>query len=72
MFDFADNEYHIGLKNAYKPANTYPDSKLILIHWGTVDAPDMTPFNGNPDNVIKNVINPERVVVLRPGEAFVV
>ena len=72
LFDFADNEYHIGLKNAYKLANTYPDSKLILIHWGTVDAPDMTPFNGNPDNVIKNVINPERVVVLRPGEAFVV
>lgn len=71
LFDFADNEYHIGLKNAYKLANTYPDSTLILIHWGTVDAPEMTPFNGNPDNVIKNVVNPERVIVLKPGEEFV-
>lgn len=70
LFDFADNEYHIGLKNAYKLANTYPNSKLILIHWGTVDAPEMTPFNGNPDNVINNVINPERVVILRPGEEY--
>lgn len=71
LFDFADNEYHIGLHNAYKLANTYPDSKLILIHWGTVDAPDMTPFNGNPQNVIDNVNNPERVIVLLPGEEYI-
>lgn len=71
LFDFANNEYHIGLDNAYKLANTYPNSKLILIHWGTVDAPEMTPFNGNPDNVINNVINPERVIVLKPGEEYV-
>ena len=71
LFDFADNEYHIGLKNAYKLANTYPNSKLILVHWGTVDAPYMTPFNGNPDNVVKNVVNPERVIILKPGEEFV-
>lgn len=71
LFDFADNEFHIGLKNAYKLADTYPDSKLILIHWGTVDAPEMTPFNGNPENVIKNVVNPERVIVLKPGEEFI-
>ena len=55
-----------------KLANTYPHSKLILIHWGTVDAPEMTPFNGNPDNVIKNVVNPERVKILKPGEEFIV
>ena len=72
FFDFADNEYHIGLKNAYKLANTYPNSKLILIHWGTVDAPQMTPFNGNPDDVINNVINPERVIILKPGEEYII
>lgn len=42
-----------------------------IAFWGTVDVPDMTPFNGNPGNVIKNVVNPERVLVLKPGEEFV-
>ena len=72
LFDFADNEYHIGLENAYRLANTYANSKLILIHWGTVDAPEMTPFNGNPDNILKNVVNPERVIILKPGEEYIV
>lgn len=71
LFDFSDNEYHIGLKNAYILANTYPEAKLILIHWGTVDAPDQTPFNGNPQNILDNVVNPERVIILNPGEEFV-
>lgn len=71
LFDFADNFCHIGLQNAYKLANTYPNAKLVLVHWGTVDAPEMTPFNGNPANIIENVVNPERVVVLAPGEEFV-
>ena len=72
LFDFADNEYHIGLENAYRLANTYANSKLILIHWGTVDAPEMTPFNGNPDNILKNVVNHERVIILKPGEEFII
>lgn len=71
LFDFSDNEFHIGLKNAYKLANAYPEAKLLLVHWGTVDAPDQTPFNGNPQNVLDNVVNPERVVVLLPGEEYV-
>lgn len=71
LFDFADNEYHIGLKNAYKLANTYPNSRLIPIHWGTVDAPEMTPFNGNPDTLMQNVVNPERVMIQEPGEEYI-
>ena len=71
LFDFSDNEFHIGLKNAYKLANAYPEAKLLLVHWGTVDAPDQTPFNGDPQNVLDNVVNPERVVVLLPGEEYV-
>ena len=46
LFDFADNDWHITLKGAIQLANTYPNSDLICIHWGCVDAPDMTPFNG--------------------------
>lgn len=71
LFDFSDNEYHIGLNNAYKLADNYPDSKLILIHWGTVDAPEMTPFNGNPQTILDNVVNPQRVIILAPGEEYV-
>lgn len=71
LFDFADNECHIGLEHAYTLANTYPNAKLILVHWGTVDAPEMTPFNGNPQNILDHVVNPERVLVLAPGEEYV-
>lgn len=72
FFDFADNVFHIGLNNAYKLANTYPEAKLVLIHWGTVDAPEQSPFNGNPENIKANVVNPERVVVLAPGQEYIV
>lgn len=71
LFDFADNEWHITLDGAIKLANTYPDATLICIHWGSVDAPDMTPFNGNPEDLMDRVIHPERIQVLAPGEPFV-
>lgn len=70
LFDFADNEWHITLDGAIKLANTYPSADLICIHWGTVDAPDMTPFNGNPENLFERVVNPERIKVLAPGETY--
>jgi hypothetical protein len=49
-------------------ANTYPKTRLVLSHWGTVDAPDFTPFNGDPKNLAGPVLNPERMEVLAPGE----
>lgn len=70
LFDFSDNGVHIGLKNSYKLANAYPNAKLILIHWGTVDAPNDKAFNGNPQNVLDNVVNPERVFVMAAGQEF--
>jgi L-ascorbate metabolism protein UlaG (beta-lactamase superfamily) len=70
LFDFADNEWHITLDGAIKLANTYPNAKLICIHWGCVDAPNMTPFNGNPEDLLDRVINPDRIQVLAPGEPF--
>lgn len=71
LLDFADNDWHITLKGAIKLANNYPNADLICIHWGSVDAPAMTPFNGNPQNLIEKVINPERIKVLAPGERYV-
>lgn len=72
LFDFADNEWHITLNGAIKLANTYPDADLICIHWGCVDAPDMTPFNGNPEVLFDKIINSERIKVLAPGECYVI
>lgn len=70
LFDFSDNSWHIGFKNAVKLANTYPLADLLLIHWGTVDASEMDAFNGNPQDLYKEVINPERIQVLAPGEVY--
>ena len=37
FFDFSDNRWHFGLEGAVKLANTYPNTPLLLSHWGTVD-----------------------------------
>lgn len=71
FFDFSNNEWHFGLEGAVRIANTYPDAQLLLSHWGTVDAPDFTPFNGDPKQLEGRVINPKRIHVLAPGEPFV-
>ena len=71
LFDFSDNEWHITLEGAKKLANAYPNSRLICIHWGCVDAPDMSPFNGNPEDLLEGVVNPERILVVAPGQEVV-
>ena len=48
LFDFSDSEWHFGLDGAIEMANAYPDTPLLLHHWGSVDAPDFPPFNGDP------------------------
>ena len=60
--------YRIG--GAIKIANAYPKAQLLLSHWGTVDAPNMKPFNADPKMLEGRIRNPERVHVLAPGEAF--
>ncbi len=71
LFDFSDNDWHITFDGAVKLANTYPNSALICIHWGCVDAPEMSPFNGNPAKLKDRVVNPERIKVLAPGEKYI-
>jgi hypothetical protein len=71
FFDFSDNDWHIGFQNAVTLANTYPNTQLLLSHWGTVDAPDFTPFNGDPKKLEGLVVNPERIRLLAPGEPFI-
>ena len=68
LFDFADDRWHIGLDNAVKLANIYPKADLLCVHWGSVDAPDMAPFNPDPMVLPGRVENPERIFALAPGE----
>lgn len=65
-----DAQYHSGLEGAVKIANAYPNTPIILSHWGFVDAPDFSPFNGDPEHLKKLVANPERIIVLAPGQPY--
>lgn len=71
LFDFSDNDWHIGLDGAVRLANAYPRARLLCIHWGTVDAPDFTPFNGDPGALLDKVANPGRVLAANPGQALI-
>jgi L-ascorbate metabolism protein UlaG (beta-lactamase superfamily) len=71
LFDWSDSEWHFTFEGAVKLANAYPDTVLLLNHWGSVDAPDFPPFNANPKDLYDVVVNPERIVVLAPGEPFI-
>lgn len=70
LFDFSDSEWHFTFEGAVKIANAYPNTPLLLCHWGSVDAPDFPPFNGDPEKLKKAIINPERIHVLAPGQPF--
>jgi L-ascorbate metabolism protein UlaG (beta-lactamase superfamily) len=70
LFDFSDSEWHFTLAGAVKIANAYPNTPLLLNHWGSVDAPDFAPFNADPKQLEKLVVNPGRIKVLAPGEPF--
>jgi len=72
LLDYSeDASYHSGLEGAVKIANAYPNTTILLGHWGFVDAPDFAPFNGDPKHLKDRVKNPERIIVLAPGEPFV-
>lgn len=70
LFDFSDSEWHFGLDGAVRMANAYPDVPLLLQHWGSVDAPDFPPFNADPADLRGRVDNPDRIVLLAPGEPY--
>lgn len=70
LLDFADNDWHITFDGAVKLCAAYPNAVLIPIHWGSVDAPDWSTFNGDPERLKEAIVNPQRLKVLVPGEAY--
>ena len=69
LLDFSDNEWHITFEGAVRLANAYPQARLLCIHWGSVDAPDWSTFNGDPAALAARVSHPERVLAPAPGES---
>ena len=49
LLDYSEGAaWHFGLEGSAKLINSYPNAQVLLGHWGTVDAPDFAPFNGDP------------------------
>ena len=71
LLDFSDNEWHITFEGAVRLAEAYPQARLLCIHWGSVDAPDWSTFNGDPAALAARVSNPARVLAPAPGESIV-
>ena len=70
LMDISDSRWHIGLDGVEKMAAAYPETPLLPIHWGCVDAPEWKEFNGDPAVVKERIVNPERLYVKAVGEAF--
>lgn len=71
LLDFSDSRWHIGFDNAVKLCNHYKNSTIIPIHWGSVDAENWKEFNGNPWLLKERIINPNRLLILNPGNKIV-
>ncbi len=71
LFDYSeDSKFHLGWEESVELANAYPNTPLLLGHWGSVDAPEFTPFNGDPRHLTERVRNPDRIQVVAPGQPF--
>ena len=70
LLDISDSRWHIGLNGVKKMTDAYPETPLLPIHWGCVDAPEWKEFNGDPEVVREMIVNPERLHVIAVGEAY--
>ena len=71
LIDFSDNVHHFGRKISIHLANALYRSHLLAYHWGTVYSPDQDCYNADPEHVRSEIIDPERLHVLAPGEKYV-
>lgn len=70
LLDISDSRWHIGLDGVDRLTAAYPETPLLPIHWGCVDAPEWREFNGDPEVVRSRIVNPDRLFVKAVGEAY--
>ncbi|MHB8063793.1 MAG: MBL fold metallo-hydrolase [Ruminiclostridium sp.] len=77
FMDCADDTFdveppcHFGRDASVKLANYLKQADLIPFHWGTFHAPDKSWCACNPEEVRCMLENPERLLILKPGEKYV-
>jgi len=76
LLDVSRNQYHLGVADAARLAETLGAPHIIPHHYGSYDAPEAAahnPYNGDPAEVRSRIRDAEqRFHVLAPGERFVV
>ncbi|WP_274652169.1 MBL fold metallo-hydrolase [Paenibacillus humicola] len=71
LLDVSNDPYHFGAEAAVMLANHYADADLIAHHYGTYDAPEALPFNGDPSKLAPRIDgSADRLHILAPGERF--
>jgi L-ascorbate metabolism protein UlaG (beta-lactamase superfamily) len=63
--------YHIGRKDAIVLSNYLNQADLIPFHWGTYYGPELSWCGCDPEDVRDQLINPERLKILYPGEKYI-
>jgi L-ascorbate metabolism protein UlaG (beta-lactamase superfamily) len=71
FMDLSEDKWPFTLAGAAKLANAYPKTPILLSHWGTIDAPNFPPFNGDPSKLRALLVNPERMQILAPGQPYI-
>ena len=69
LFDFSDSEWHFGFDGAVRMANAYPDTPLLLYHWGC-RCPGLRAVQWRPAGVIRRGGESSPDSCPCPGEPF--
>ena len=74
FLDYSDDEMacQMGKEAAVKLSNHLRDARLVMYHWGTFDQPNVGWCNADPEVIRPLIQDPDRLLVLRPGEKYVV
>jgi L-ascorbate metabolism protein UlaG (beta-lactamase superfamily)/predicted enzyme related to lactoylglutathione lyase len=71
LLDVSNCPYHLGVENAARLANKLGAPHLIAYHYGTYDAPNSVPQNGDPADVAVRIEDAaRRFHVFAPGALF--
>ena len=70
FIDFSDDPMHFGREDAIRLANYY-NTDMIMYHYATYDAPDKPYHCADPADVVNELIDPDKLRLLAPGEKYI-